>query len=89
MAKQKFYLSIDRELYHRLLQILQELDITMSDLLKIISRVQVNTVQLSNFSGKNTRVAYYAFEPLLHLNKGNINYKILKFIEVFENSFIN
>jgi hypothetical protein len=86
-TKQKFYISIDTELYNHLTNIAKANQIAVSDLIKLIANINVKTVQLREFCPKTTRVAYYAKQKLLKLNKANVNYKILRFLELYEGNF--
>lgn len=85
--KQKYYISIDSELYNSLAKIATANQIAISDLIKLIASINVKTVQLREFHPKQIRVAYYAAEKLLKLNKANVNYKILRFLELYEGNF--
>lgn len=85
--KQKYYISIDSELYNSLLKISTANQVAMSDLIKLIANINVKTVQLRDFYPKTTRVAYYATEKLLKLSKTNVNYKVLRFLELYEGNF--
>lgn len=86
-TKQKYYISIDSELYNGLSKIATVNQIAISDLIKLIANINVKTVQLREFHPRAKRVAYYANEKLLKLNKANVNYKILRFLEIYEGNW--
>lgn len=86
-SKNKYYISVDTELYNALLKIATANQIAMSDLIKLISNINVKTVQLRDFNHKTTRISYYSYYPLLRLSKINVNYKILKFLELYDGNF--
>lgn len=87
VTKNKYYIRVDSELYNALLKISKSNQVAISNLIKLIADINVRTVQLRDFNSKNTRISYYASSPLLKLNKLNINYKILKFLELYEAHF--
>ncbi|MGV3279193.1 hypothetical protein ACFX5K_06085 [Rickettsiales bacterium LUAb2] len=81
--KKQRVISIDNNLHEKLEKLAMSLELPVSNLLKIANKVNVRAVKPEQFNNK-VRVIYYSNEAFM---KHLINYKIMRFLEVYEDYF--